>query len=120
MPIAFSLAHGLDLETELASFLAWLRDVREVMAGGEGGSKEARETLAALREEFESIAAAQTDPESARFALSLAVALVGFHYASHQKLLKALESLGLLEAPAAQPIFDTIVEPPLEGPEPPR
>jgi hypothetical protein len=39
---------------------------------------------------------------------------VGYNYASHQKLLNGLRDYGLLAPPAQPPVFDTIVEPPLE------
>ena len=122
MPTAFSLAYGLDLDTEIESFWAWLHDAREVFTKTGEGSKQIRDLIDAQRQEIEKVALTEADPSSARFALSLAVALVGFHYASHQKLLNGLEDYGLLEAPgqARPPVFDTIAESPLEGPEAPR
>jgi hypothetical protein len=44
--------------------------------------------------------------------------LVGFHFASNQKLLNGLQDLGLLEMGGTPGIFDTIGGAPLEeGPE---
>jgi hypothetical protein len=122
MPTAFSLAYGLDLDTEIESFWAWLHDAREVFTETGEGSKQVRDLIEAQREEIEKVALTQADPRSARFTLSLAVALIGFHFASQQKLLNGLKDYGLLEPPGqARPsIFDTIAEPPLEGPERPR
>ncbi len=114
MPRAFSHIYGLDLETELASFWTWLHDVRDALGGAREGSRELRDLIETQREEIERVAAAEADPAMARFGLALAVALVGFHYASHQKLLNGLRDYGLLEPAGGRPIFDTIVEPPLE------
>jgi hypothetical protein len=122
MPKAFSLTYGLDLETEVASFWAWLHDADEVMRGTGEGSKQVRDLIESQREEIDNFASKAAAPESARFALTLAIASVGFHYASHQKLLHGLDDYGLLQ-PAEQrrrPAFDTIVEPPLGGAEPPH
>jgi hypothetical protein len=122
MPKAFSFAYGLDLETEIASFWAWLHDARDVMNGSGEAGQQVREIVESHREEVDRFIAAEADPAAAKRQLTLALALVGFHYASHQKLLHGLEDFGLLELPQ-QPrpeIFDTITEPPFEGPEPPR
>jgi hypothetical protein len=121
MPKAFSVAFGLDLDTEIASFWAWLRDARDVVSGTGEGSKQVKDLVEAQREVIEKVASAESDPASARFALTVAVALVGFHFASNQKLLSGLEDYGLLELPGQRPaIFDTITEPSLEGSERPR
>jgi len=117
MPKAFSLAYGLDLDTEIASFWAWLHDSR----GTGQASQQVRALVEAQREEIEGFVASEADPAAARLTLTLALALVGFHYASNQKLLNGLKDYGLIEPPGQQPtIFDTIIEPSLEGPEPPR
>ena len=118
MPQAFSVAYGLDLETELSSFWAWLHDAQAILAGAAEGSKQARDVIESQRPHLEKLASAQLDPEQARFGLSLAVAMVGFHYASTQKLLNGLRDFGLLETPGRPAIFDTIVEPALEDSEP--
>jgi hypothetical protein len=122
MPSAFSLAYGLDLDTEIKSFWSWFHDAREVLTETGEGSKQVRDLVKAQREDIERMALTEADPGSARFALSVAVALVGFHYASQQKLLNGLKDYGLLDLPSqARPsVFDTIAEPPFEGPEPPR
>lgn len=122
MPRAFSLTYGLDLDTEIASFWAWLHDANDVMTGTGEGSKQVRDLVESQREEIERFASNTADPKAARLALTLAIASVGFHYASHQKLLNGLDDYGLLQ-PVEQrerPAFDTIVEPPFGGPEPPR
>jgi hypothetical protein len=122
MAKAFSLSYGLDLETETASFWAWFHDTREVMGGKGEASKKVRELVEGQREEIERVAASEADPAAARFALTAAMALVGFHFASQQKLLNGLKDYGLLELPVEprRPIFDTVSEPPFEGPERPR
>jgi hypothetical protein len=120
MPRAFSLTYGLDLETEIASYWAWLHDASEVMDGTGEGSKQVRDLIESQREEIEAFASTAADPNSARFALTLMVAAVGFHFASHQKLLKGLSEYGLLGPAPRRPAFQTIMEPPLEGPERPR
>jgi len=121
MPKAFSITYGLDLETEVESFWAWLRGAHEVMTGTGQASKQVRDLVESQRQQIEEFAAGTPNPEWTRFALTLALASVGFHYASHQKLLKGLEEYGILKQVAGwPPVFDTIIEPPLEGPEPPR
>jgi len=122
MPTAFSFAYGLDLDTEAASFWAWLHDAGNAINGLDEAGKQARELVEAQREEIDRFVAAESDPATAKLMVTLALALVGFHYASHQKLLNGLKDYGLLEAPGQPqpPIFDTIAELPFEGPEPPR
>ena len=122
MPMAFALMNGLDLETEIASFWAWLHDARDAMNGAGEAGKQVRELVEAQQEEIDRFVAAEPDPAAAKRMLTLALALVGFHYASHQKLLNGLKDFGLLEPPEQRRtrIFDTIAEAPFEGPEPPR
>jgi hypothetical protein len=122
MPKAFSLTYGLDLDTEAASFWAWLHDVSDVMEGKADAGQQVKELLESQREEVDRFIAAAADPDGAKRMLTLALAVVGFHYASHQKLLNGLQDYGFLEAPnqPRTPAFDTIIEPALEGPEPPR
>lgn len=122
MPKAFSLTYGLDLDTEVASFWAWLHDVRNVLDGTGEAGQQVKELVESQREEVERYLAAEADPVAARRMLTLALTLVGFHYASQQKLLNGLKDFGLLELPdqPRPPIFDTISGPALEGPEPPR
>jgi hypothetical protein len=119
MPQAFSVAYGLDLDTELSSFWAWLHDTQAILAGAEEGSVLVREVIQSQQDQIARVAHEQTDPERARFSLTVALALVGFHYASNQKLLNGLRDYGLLEMGGAPGIFDTIGEAPLEesGPE---
>jgi len=52
MPKAFSLTYGLDLETEMASFWAWLHDARDILRGEAAGSREMREVI---EREFERV-----------------------------------------------------------------
>jgi hypothetical protein len=122
MPKAFSLTYGLDLDTEVGSFWAWLRDARHVMDGTGDASKQVSELIETQRKEIDQFVASEADPDTARRALTLALALVGFHYASQQKLLNGLRDYGLLESPGQPrpPIFDTIAGPAFEGPEPPH
>lgn len=120
MPKAFSLSYGLDAETEAASFWAWLNDVRDVMEGtGEPGG-EVRNFVASQRRQIERYALTQPDYEDTRFNLSIAIALIGHHYASTQKLLNGLQEYGLLAGPGHSEAasFNTITEPALESEEP--
>jgi hypothetical protein len=121
MPKAFSITYGLDLDTEVNSFWAWLHDARDAMNNiGEVG-KAARALVETQQEEIDRFIVREADPVAAKRTLTLALALVGFHYASQQKLLNGLKHLGLLETSEPRPeIFDTMAEPPFEGPEPPR
>ena len=118
MPQAFSVAYGLDFDTELSSFWAWLHDTQAILAGAEEGSVVVRELVQSQRDQIDRFAREQPDPERARFSLTVAIALVGFHFASNQKLLNGLQDLGLLEMGGTPGIFDTIGGAPLEeGPE---
>ncbi len=108
MPQAFSVAYGLDLNTELSSFWAWLHDAQAILAGAEQGNAQIREIVESQREHIVRLAHEQSDPELARFSLTVAVALVGFHYASNQKLLNGLRDFGLLETAGPSGVFDTI------------
>jgi hypothetical protein len=122
MPKAFSLTYGLDLDTEVASFWAWMHDVRDQLSGAGEAGGQVRELIESQRDEIDRFIAQDADPAAAKRTVTLALALVGFHYASHQKLLNGLRDYGLLESPL-QPrpsIFDTITEPALESPEPPH
>lgn len=119
MPQAFSIAYGLDLDTELSSFWAWLHDTQAILAGAEEGSVLVREIIQSQRDQIARAANEQSEPERARFSLTVGIALVGFHFASNQKLLNGLRDQGLLEMGGSPGIFDTIGEAPLEesGPE---
>jgi hypothetical protein len=122
MPKAFSLTYGLDLETEVASFWAWLHDARDAMNNiGEPG-KAVRELIETQQEEIDRFIAREPDPVSAKRTLTLALALVGFHYASHQKLLNGLQQLGHLQPVSGTLLegHETVVETPFEELEPPR
>jgi len=116
MPRAFSLSYGLDAETEAASFWAWLNDVRDVLDGTGQPGEEVRDFVASQRRQIERYALTQPDYEDTKFNLSVAIALIGHHYASTQKLLNGLADYGLLAGPnqSAMPAFHTISEPALE------
>ncbi len=108
MPQAFAITYGLDWETEVRSFWAWLEDACDVLDGREAEPSLVRELVASQREQIEAFAARQADPEAARCSLKIALALVGFHYSSNQKLLAALKDFGVFEPPRELPTFDTI------------
>jgi len=118
MPKAFSLTYGLDLDTEVASFWSWFNDARATLQGTAEPTSQVRELVERQRPVIERLAAAESDSEMARFSLTLAIALVGSHYASNQKLLAALQDYGLLQISEQKPAFDTIVEPALEEERP--
>jgi hypothetical protein len=118
MPQAFSIAYGLDLTTELSSFWAWLHDAQAIVAGTEEGNPLIREIVESQRAHIVRQAHEQSDPELARFSLTVAVALVGFHYASNQKLLNGLRDYGLLESAGPAGVFDTVAEASLEDGRP--
>jgi hypothetical protein len=118
MPKAFSLTYGLDFNTEMMSFWSWFRDAREALAGNAEPTTQVRELVESQRATIERVAGAEPNPEMARFALTLAVALVGSHYASNQKLLAALQDYGLLQLPEQATVFRTIIEPALEEERP--
>jgi hypothetical protein len=118
MPQAFSVAYGLDLNTELSSFWAWLHDAQAILAGTEEGNPLIREIVESQRDHIARQAHEQSDPGAARFSLAVAVALVGFHYASNQKLLNGLKDFGLLQMGGPSPVFDTIAEASLEDSRP--
>ena len=114
MPKAFSLTYGLDLDTEMTSFWSWFRDAQDALQGSTEPTTQVRELVESQKATIEHLAAVQANPEMARFALTLAVALVGSHYASNQKLIAALQDYGLLQLPEQANVFRTIVEPALE------
>jgi hypothetical protein len=107
------MTYGLDLGTEIESFWSWLNEAEELVKGTGKASKQIRDLVEGQRDLIDAMASAQSNPESAKFCLTVAVALVGFHYASHQKLLNGLKQLGVLDGGRA-PIFDTIAGPPFE------
>ena len=122
MPKAFSITYGLDLDTEVNSFWAWLHDARDAMNNiGEVG-KAARALVETQQEEIDRFIVREADPVAAKRTLTLALALVGFHYASQQKLLNGLQQLGHLQ-PLSETLlegYETVVETPFEELEPPR
>lgn len=122
MPKAFSLTYGLDLDTEVASFWAWFHGVSDALDGGGTASKQVRELVNSQRDEIDRFIAEAPDKAAAKRMLTVALALVGFHYASQQKLLNGLRDYGQLVSPDQPrlPTFETITGPGLEGPEPPR
>lgn len=108
MPHAFAIANGLDWDTEIRSFWAWLDDARGVIEKGVVATSLVRNLIADQRERIEEAAALEADHEAARCALTIAVALVGFHYSSTQKLIAGLKEYGVFEPPRDLPTFDTI------------
>ena len=122
MPKAFSISHGLDLETEAASFWAWLNDVRDVIEGTGQPGEQVRAFVESQRVQMEHHALTQPDFESSKFTLSVAIAQIGHQYASTQKLLNGLRDAGALGpgqgTPA--PAFQTVGEPALQEAEEPR
>ncbi len=108
MPHAFAIANGLDWETEVRSFWAWLDDSKDVLeADGEVNSL-VRELVESQKDRIEEYAGRQKDQDSARCTLTIAMALVGFHYSSTQKLINGLREAGLFAPPRERPTFDTI------------
>ncbi|HXH20506.1 MAG TPA: hypothetical protein VNN10_00640 [Dehalococcoidia bacterium] len=102
MPQALAMAYGLDWETEIRSFWSWYKDAREAIEGAESSSL-VRELVAGQEQAIEEAAIKESQPEVARLVLRVAVALVGLHYASNQKLLAALREQGVLQMPVPAP-----------------
>jgi len=108
MPHALAIAQGIDWATEIGSFWAWLDDATAALKNGPEPGSLVQELVASERERIEKVAANQHDRFAARYSLTVAVALVGFHFASNQKLLAALQEYGVFEPPTIVPSFDTI------------
>ncbi len=102
MPHALASAQGLDWETEINSFWSWLDDATAAVRNGPEPGSLVQELVASQRERIEKAAAKQYDSFAARNTLTIAVALVGFHYASNQKLLAWLREYGVCERPATK------------------
>jgi hypothetical protein len=111
MPEAIALTYGLDWDTEIKSFWSWLEDAASALEEGKEPSSLVRELVAGQGDKIEQMAAREKDPETARLVFRTAVALVGLHWASTQKLLAALRDEGLFSTGNAGPVFDTIKEP---------
>jgi hypothetical protein len=120
MPEAIAIAYGLDWETEIKSFWSWMEDARSVLEEGREPSSLVRELVAEQQAKIDEVAAKEKDPETARLLFRTAVAIIGLHYASNQKLLAALRDEGLFVSSGPGPLFDTIKEPGGEGIERPR
>jgi hypothetical protein len=114
MPKAFSIAHGLDWETEISSYWAWLQDTRDVIEGRDEPDSLVRELVADQRTKIEELASKEADPAAARLTLAAAVAMVGFHHASIQKLVDGLQREGVFQHPRELPAFDTVAAPAVE------
>lgn len=114
MPKAFSIENGLDWDTEVASFWAWFQDARDVVQGRVEAHGLVQELVSSQLDRIKDLAKRESDPDSAELTFTVAVALVGFHYASIQKLLSGLQEAGVLRPSHGLPAFDTIVQPPLE------
>jgi hypothetical protein len=98
----------------LAAFWAWFHDARDIVEGGAEPQGLVRELVNGERDRIDDLARRSAQPESARLTLETAVALVGFHYASMQKLLEGLKAEGVFQAPRELPAFDTVAAPPVE------
>ena len=94
MPKAFSLTYGLDLDTEAASFWTWLHDIRDAMDGTGDAGQPVKVLVESQREESDRFVGAAPYPAAAKQMLTLALAVIGFHYASRQKLLNGSRSTG--------------------------
>lgn len=114
MPKAFSITYGLDWDTEISSFWAWFQDTRDIIEGRVGPHGLVQELVNSQRDKIEDLARREPDPRSAQLIFTAAVALVGFHHASLQKLLDGLDSVGVFQPPRELPAFDTIVGPPIQ------
>ena len=108
MPEAFAITYGLDWETEVRSFWAWLDNARDVIENNAEPSSLVRELVSRQRERIVQFAASQASAEAARCSLLIAIALVGFHYSSNQKLIAGLKEYGVFEPPRELPFFDTV------------
>jgi hypothetical protein len=95
MPEALALQYGLDWLTEANAFWAWLEDGLAAFAKAEVTDNAVQELVASQREKIEEFAGQMSDPEAARLTLVAALAVVGVHYASNQKLLAALKEQGV-------------------------
>ncbi len=111
MPKAFSMTYGLDWDTEIASFWAWFQDTRDVMKGRVEPHGLVQELVNSQRDKIEDLVRREPDPSGAQLTLTAAIALVGFHYASLQKLLDGLDGAGVFQPPRELPVFDTVVQP---------
>jgi hypothetical protein len=111
MPKAFSISYGLDWDTEVSSFWAWFQDARDIMEGRVEPHSLVQELVNSQRDKIDDLANRERDPRAAQLALTAAIALVGFHYASMQKLLDGLDSAGVFRPPRELPAFDTVVQP---------
>ena len=111
MPKAFSITHGLDWDTEISSFWAWFQDARDVVEGRAVPHGLVQELVNSQRDKIHDLARREADPEAAQLTLTAAIAVVGFHYASLQKLLDGLDSVGVFQPPRELPVFDTVVQP---------
>ncbi len=95
MPKAFSIANGLDWDTEIASFWAWFQDTRDILEGRVEPHGLVQELVNSQRDKISALVQRESDPSSAQLTLTVAVAMVGFHYASLQKLLDGLDTAGV-------------------------
>jgi hypothetical protein len=103
MPQALAMAYGLDWETEIHSFWSWYKDAREALDDGAETSSLVRGLVAEQEEAIDEAASMESDPRAARTMLRIAVAIVGLHYASNQKLLAALREHGVFQGTIPAP-----------------
>ena len=100
MPQALAMSYGLDWETEVKSFWSWYKDAKDVLDDGVSAAGLVRELVETQEQAITDAASREKNPETARMVLRVTIALVGLHYASHQKLLAALRDQGLFAPPA--------------------
>ena len=103
MPQALAMEHGLDWDTEIRSFWSWYKDARDVLDDGAEASSLVRELVEGQGPAIEDALRGESNPKTARTVLRVAVALVGLHYASNQKLLAALKDQGLFAPNMPEP-----------------
>jgi hypothetical protein len=111
MPKAFSIANGLDWETEIASFWAWFQDTRDIVQGRVSAHGLVQELVASQMDKIDDLAEGEPERSAAELTFTVAVALVGFHYASLQKLIDGMGEAGVFQRPRELPAFDTISRP---------
>ena len=106
MPKAFLLEEGLDWETLAGSFWAWLAQAEATREGAPADDLVKR-LVAGQEPRIEAFLREHGGGEQERFALYIAVALLGVNFAAMEKLVAALRERGLLEPPV-KPAFDTL------------
>ena len=104
MPHAVAIEYGLDWDTEIRSFWSWFKEARNALDDlPDESASLVRDLVETQKEAIREIAGREKYPEETEFVLRVAVALVGLHYASNQKLLRALQDAGLFVPVAPGP-----------------